>query len=406
MNEKMPTPVVRELSSLNVTGHVIPQWWLGHIRGSARSDGDKPNLLAAYILADVRYWHLMEPIENAQTGEHLGWKKKFAVCFWQQSYEQFAQRLGYTTRQVKDACTLLVEYGLIALLFHHVRISAEIVIPNRMYVLPIPSRIRWITESDPTHMRLSRMPIDSMAVPAPQAYSHLWSGGVARYGRVVLPEMARWYGHLWQVDPTINGANTENTTQRSQDGDHNTENTHNDDDADSLDDSLRSSSRKTRARVRGNAKYPAPVLDGPDDDDDEDDDIEGGEDGDDEGGVDLQRLKALESYCLAKLPLAFPGFDAALSYIKAMSNDELLLCAKWIWFVGAVEKKVEPGFLRWVMQQGEAPDLSGAKRPKKKAQYKDYDIFADFADASHDRGLTWQQWEEDVAYFERQLGLF
>lgn len=388
MNERMPTPVVRELNSLRVTGNVVPEWWVQHIRGSARSGGDKPNLLAAYILAEVRYWHTLMPIEDPDAGRVVDWQRKFAAPVWQQSYETIANRLGYSPRQVKDACLLLVEYGLVGLLFHHVRLASGAVIPNRMFILPIPSRIRWITETDPAVMRLARMEIVSVNVPPPPAYDHKWSGGVARYGDKVSPEMVRWYGHLWSGALTINGTNTEITTQRAQSQEHNPETPHDDDAglSDEADTSLRSVSA-TRARAGGNANYPAPVLDGPDDGGDEDDDE----------GVNVGRIKVLQAYCLARMPLVFTGFDAPKKYVSAMSLGELERCAQWIWFVHQTGKKVEPGFLRYAMESGETPQLDGAKGKKSKVNY---DIFADVPSDA----LTWEDWEKDVAEFEYGVG--
>jgi len=132
---------VNKISEINFTGNVIPANWFKHIT----YENGKPNLNAIVILSEVVFWYRGIEVRDEATGELKGFYKKFKEDKLQRSYESLANQFGLSKIQVKRAIDTLKDLGLINVEFRNIESKDGRVIPNVMYIEPVPERIREIT---------------------------------------------------------------------------------------------------------------------------------------------------------------------------------------------------------------------------------------------------------------------
>ena len=103
------TPTVDAIGKLGLTGNVIPRSWSQWLK----YENGKPNPVAIMILAELCYWYRpMEEVDEV-TGKIVGWRKKFKADILQKSYQDLAECLGFTVRQIADNCRWLKNKGII-----------------------------------------------------------------------------------------------------------------------------------------------------------------------------------------------------------------------------------------------------------------------------------------------------
>lgn len=114
---------------LRIQGNMIPFTWYQTI---LRPNG-KPYLLAIVILSDLVYWFRAVEERDEQTGEFLGWKKRFHADLLQKSYQNYADLLGESKRSVKAAMDTLEEIGVIRREFRDVK-KVNVTLNNVMFI--------------------------------------------------------------------------------------------------------------------------------------------------------------------------------------------------------------------------------------------------------------------------------
>lgn len=102
-------PMVNAIGQLNIEGNIIPNAWYKFFT----FENGKPDLIAIHILSEIVYWYRPTTKRCEETGEVLGVYKKFKADLLQRSYESFAEWLGVSKRQVKEAMDRLCEKGVI-----------------------------------------------------------------------------------------------------------------------------------------------------------------------------------------------------------------------------------------------------------------------------------------------------
>lgn len=137
-----PTPVVMAINEIAFHGNIIPLTWFHHIQ----YENGKPNLVAIIILSDVIYWYRPQEQRDEETGKFVGWRSKFKGDMLQRSYDQLSDRLGITKRQAKEATDYLVSEKLLKREFRNVLTDRGNLLPNRMFLEPIPEGIKRINE--------------------------------------------------------------------------------------------------------------------------------------------------------------------------------------------------------------------------------------------------------------------
>jgi hypothetical protein len=153
---KKTTPIVEEISSINFTGHIMPQSWVKNIRTAPteKHPEGQPILLASYILADIVYWYRKKEVRDEVSGAVLGYTNKFGADMLQRSYNAYAGAYGLSKRQVKAAVDRLCELGIIHREFRTVQ-TKEKTLPNCMFVEPIIAGIMRVTDEIEYHTKLS-----------------------------------------------------------------------------------------------------------------------------------------------------------------------------------------------------------------------------------------------------------
>ena len=133
--------IVDEVSKINISGNIIPLSWFQTLV----SESGKPMLLAIYLLADIVYWYRPKEIRDEESGNLVGYQKRFKADLLQRSYRQIENRFGVTKKQARTALNFLCEKGVI---IKHLRdeISPDgIMLHNNMYLELVPDKLKELT---------------------------------------------------------------------------------------------------------------------------------------------------------------------------------------------------------------------------------------------------------------------
>lgn len=133
--------IVDEVSEMNFTGNVIPLTWFKTMIG----DTGKPMLLAIDLLADIVYWYRPKEIRDEDTGDLIGFQKRFKADFLQRSYRQIEQRFGVTRKQARGAIDYLCSIGVIKKHLRNEMTSMGMPLHNNMYLELVPERLKELT---------------------------------------------------------------------------------------------------------------------------------------------------------------------------------------------------------------------------------------------------------------------
>lgn len=121
---------VDRMATFRIKGNVIaPEWY----QTITRENG-KPYLLAISLLSDIVYWYRPNEVRDEQSGNVLGWQKRFSGDLLQKSYEQYADYYGESKRSIKAAIDHLVRLGVIERVFRDVRLKSGQKLYNVMYI--------------------------------------------------------------------------------------------------------------------------------------------------------------------------------------------------------------------------------------------------------------------------------
>lgn len=140
-------PTVDAIGKLNLLeGSYVPHTWLKHLTYTNKR-GTYTHHLAVLLLADIVYWYRPTVVKDEQTGEILGWKKKFKDDKLQRSYEAIAAHLGATYRQAREAVLFLKDIGLITAEFRNFTTKTGLFVSNALYLEPVAEKVSQITYS-------------------------------------------------------------------------------------------------------------------------------------------------------------------------------------------------------------------------------------------------------------------
>ncbi|WP_272515616.1 MULTISPECIES: hypothetical protein [unclassified Providencia] len=144
MSISKPTEAVNRIGGLNLSGNVIPSSWWQHIK----LPSGKPDSTAIVLLSDIVYWYRPSEVRDEQTGELLGWRKRFHGDKLQRSYQSFADQFGFSKREATDALKRLRKAGLITLELRTVVTTGGVTLNNVLFVEVVPDAICNITNSN------------------------------------------------------------------------------------------------------------------------------------------------------------------------------------------------------------------------------------------------------------------
>lgn len=137
---------VDAISEIAFEGNIIPWSWYKTLR----LPSGKPDLVAIMILADVIYWYRAAPIHDEQSGQVLGWKKKFSADLLQRSHDAYVTQFGFTPKQVKEALYRLeTQYGVIRRERRTINTISHGRIGNVLFLAPVIEAIQRVTHPRP-----------------------------------------------------------------------------------------------------------------------------------------------------------------------------------------------------------------------------------------------------------------
>ncbi len=132
---------VDRIGGMNISGNVIPQIWY---RTITRPNG-KPYLLAITLLSDIVYWYRPSEVRDEQSGQIIGWRKRFHGDMLQKTYQQYAELYGESRKTVKTAMDCLENLGVIRRHFRDVTYGNGMTSYNVMFVELDANKLHEIT---------------------------------------------------------------------------------------------------------------------------------------------------------------------------------------------------------------------------------------------------------------------
>ena len=133
--------IVDQMAEMNITGNVVPLTWFQTMIG----DSGKPMLLAIDLLADIVYWYRPKEIRDEESGNLVGFQKRFKADLLQRSYRQIENRFGVTKKQARTALDFLCKKGVIKKHLRNEMTSEGMILHNNMYLELVPERLRELT---------------------------------------------------------------------------------------------------------------------------------------------------------------------------------------------------------------------------------------------------------------------
>ena len=121
--------VVDQVGQMHFSGNIIPTTWYKTIV----RDNQKPYLNAIIILSDVVYWYRPTEARDEQSGQLVGFKKKFRDDLLQRSYQQIADQFGMSKREATNAVVFLEKLGVIEREFRTLKLAST-VLNNVLYL--------------------------------------------------------------------------------------------------------------------------------------------------------------------------------------------------------------------------------------------------------------------------------
>ena len=121
--------VVDQIGQMYFSGNIIPTTWYKTIV----RENQKPYLNAIIILSDVVYWYRPTEVRDEQSGQLIGFKKKFRDDLLQRSYQQIADQFGMSKREATNAVVFLEKLGVIEREFRTLKLAST-VLNNVLYL--------------------------------------------------------------------------------------------------------------------------------------------------------------------------------------------------------------------------------------------------------------------------------
>lgn len=147
------TNEVRQFMHFNREGDIIPHGWNKHIgrwhTAKSRMTGEANRIwrsrpYAERLLARIIWFYTPTPLKN-DSGDVVGWQRKFKATYWQINFSEMGEALGCSSRTIKDELALLVELGLVTTAPIRARRASDGTKSIPIHVIPIHEAIVKIT---------------------------------------------------------------------------------------------------------------------------------------------------------------------------------------------------------------------------------------------------------------------
>lgn len=155
------TPTVDAIGKLRIEGNVTPASWYQNIK----TKGGKPDLVAITILSDIVYWYRPSEVRDEETGQVVGFKRKFERDALQRGYGELANMFGLSKEQARDACHRLRDAGIITIDVRDSVRYGNALANNVVYLIPVPEKVAEITYRIPTQVGRAKQPTPPQDTP-------------------------------------------------------------------------------------------------------------------------------------------------------------------------------------------------------------------------------------------------
>ena len=132
--------IVDRMSSIQISGNVIPQSWYKTIT----KDTGKPHLAAIVILSDIVYWYRPIEVRDEDSGRTVSMRKKFKSDLLQRSYAQLSEQFGISKRDATNAVIALEKLGVIKRHFRKIEVGGMLM-NNVLFIELVPDVLESIT---------------------------------------------------------------------------------------------------------------------------------------------------------------------------------------------------------------------------------------------------------------------
>lgn len=140
---KTGNTIVDEISTMNLTGNIIPESWYKTIV----NENKKTNLLAIVILSEIVYWYRPTEVRDENTN-NVTYKKKFHdKDYVQKNYAQLCDKYNISEKQARSALILLENLGVVKRHFRNIEVG-HYKLHNVMYLELIPTKLKELTFID------------------------------------------------------------------------------------------------------------------------------------------------------------------------------------------------------------------------------------------------------------------
>lgn len=135
--------VVDTIGQMYFEGNIIDRRWMAAPK--LRLPSGRLNLPALIVLADIIYWHRPTIVVDEHTNQITEVRKKFSEKEMYKSYEEWADSLGLTVRQLREAVAFLVAANIIKRRVGTFKMRSGVRSNNVAFITPIPDAIRSLT---------------------------------------------------------------------------------------------------------------------------------------------------------------------------------------------------------------------------------------------------------------------
>jgi len=137
------SPTVDKIGQMYFEGNIIDRRWMAAPK--LRLPSGRLNLPALIVLADIIYWHRPTMVVDEHTNQITEVRKKFSEKEMYKSYEEWADSLGLTVRQLREAVAFLVKQKIIARRVGTFKLKSGVRSNNVAFITPNPEAISSLT---------------------------------------------------------------------------------------------------------------------------------------------------------------------------------------------------------------------------------------------------------------------
>lgn len=189
--ESSTTPTVDQISCMEFSGNITPNAWFDRLKMPSGST----DLVSIVLLGEIVYWYRQQEVRDEATGRTICFKKRFDADKLQRSARSLADKFGLSIKQVRESLSRLEKGGYITKELRTITTNSGMVLPNMLFIEPIPAAI------------------EQLNVPPRR------EGGLSLDGRRSIPAGDGVYpsggGYLSPQVQTITETTTKNTTKTS-----------------------------------------------------------------------------------------------------------------------------------------------------------------------------------------------